>query len=77
MIEWHEGVAIEHQVKMGYLKRVRAYREFVVARTKRIAMERVVWGLEDRGKGAVDDIPTQINFKMYLNYLFTPTIISN
>jgi hypothetical protein len=48
---------------MGFLERVRAYRELVVARTKRISTEREAWGLKDKSK---DGESKDVKVEMYL-----------
>jgi hypothetical protein len=63
LVGWYEGSANEHQVQMGFLERVRAYRELVVARTKRISTEREAWGLKDKSK---DGESKDVKVEMYL-----------
>lgn len=50
IVGWYEGAASEHHVKMGLLERCKAYRELVTARSKRILLSRISWGLDDKNK---------------------------
>lgn len=48
LVGWYEGVASEHVVKLGLLDRARCLRELTTARSKRILLARIAWGLDDK-----------------------------
>jgi len=51
VVGWYEGNASDHKVKIGLLERARIVREISTARHKRILLERLAWGIDDKGGG--------------------------
>lgn len=63
LVGWYQGVAYDHQVKLGLLDRARVLRDLAMTMHKRILIERLAWGLDERTQSVGGGVDVYLNLK--------------